>query len=111
MLFERGLLPLFRIHRQCRVDEAVLINAEQYQAVEAVPLGQNLRHHRHRLLAALFLVGDDQHDSFAGPGQSGGAGIGEKGVRDRQFLSVAGQKNKRGNERRNDRGEKEKAAR
>ena len=65
VLFEFGLFPLLGIHRQGRIHLAALVHAEEHGAVEPMMHAENLRHHGHRLLAAILLVGGNQDDVFA----------------------------------------------
>jgi hypothetical protein len=76
MLFELRLFSLLRINRHGGIDLALVIHAEEHGAVKAVMRAQNLRHHGHRLLAAVFLVRADEHDVLAFA-RAVAAGVGE----------------------------------
>lgn len=62
------LFPFLGIHRHAGVDQAVFVDGKEDGAVEAVMGAEDFREHRHRLFAAVFLVGRDEHDvlPFAG---------------------------------------------
>ena len=62
VMLECTLLALLRIHWHGRIHQPLVVDTEQYRAVETVMLRQDSSHHRHRLLTAVFLVGADQHD-------------------------------------------------
>ena len=81
---ELGLFALLGVNRQGGIDQALLVDAEEDGAVEAVVLGKDAGQHRHRLLAAVFLFGGDQDDVFAFS-RSLAAGIGQpkRAFRDR----------------------------
>ena len=65
VFFER--LSLFGIHRHRRVHLALFIHAKKHRAIKAVMRAENLRHHRHGLLAAIFLIRRDEHDALPLP--------------------------------------------
>ncbi|MCX6856996.1 MAG: hypothetical protein NTV80_19055 [Verrucomicrobia bacterium] len=67
MLHELALLSLFRINRHRGINLSLLIHTKEHRAIKAVVCAQDLGHHRHRLLAAVFLIGGDEHHmlSFA----------------------------------------------
>lgn len=48
-----------------RVDGSIGSEAEQHSAFEAVTLAEKLAEHRHRFLAAIFLVAGQQDDVFS----------------------------------------------
>ena len=59
------LLPLFGVDRHGRIDFTLFVDPKQHGAVKAVMLAQDFRHHRHGLLAAVFLIGGDENDVLA----------------------------------------------
>ena len=59
---ELRLPALLGVDRHGRVDLALRIESEQHRAVKSVVFAQDPGHHRHGLLAAVFLVGRDQDD-------------------------------------------------
>ena len=59
---ELGFLPFLWINRKGGVHLALRIHAEEHGAIKAMLLAQNLRQHRHGLLAAILLVGGNEHD-------------------------------------------------
>jgi hypothetical protein len=65
VLLEGRFFASFRIHRQGGIDQARIVHAEQDGAVKAVMPRENAGQHRQGLLAAVFLIGGDQHDVFA----------------------------------------------
>ena len=62
---EFGFLPFLWINRKGGVHLALRIHAEEHGAIEAMLPAQNLRQHRHGLLAAILLVGGNEHDVSA----------------------------------------------
>ena len=65
MLFEFGLFALLRINRHCWINLTALIDSKKNCAIKAMMSTQDLRHHWHRLLAAIFLLSGDQHNVLA----------------------------------------------
>ena len=62
---EVRFLALLGVNRHGWVNFTLIIDSEEHATVEAMMGAQDLGHHRHRLFAAVFLIGGDQHNVFA----------------------------------------------
>ncbi len=97
MRLELGFLAFFGVNRHRGVHLAIFIHAEKDGAIKAVMDTQDLRHHRHGLLAAILLICGDEHDvpAFAGAVTAGlmshcglsGTGCAIAGVQNRRVRS------------------------
>ena len=56
------LFTFLGVDRHAGVNQAVLVDGVEHGTIKAVMGAEDLREHRHRLFAPVFLVGRDEHD-------------------------------------------------